>query len=66
MTNEEILTEQNEKLSQTIQLQSEQIQLLTEQVNFLKDKLFGQSKETIDPSLSGQLSLFDGKKGKNP
>lgn len=66
MTNEEILTEQNEKLSQTIQLQSEQIQLLTEQVNFLKDKLFGQSKETIDPSLSGQLSLFGGQKEEEP
>lgn len=61
MTNEELLIE-NKKMSQTIQLQAEQIQLLTEQLNFLNDKLFGRSKETVDPSLSGQLSLFDTQK----
>lgn len=66
MTKEEILTEQDEKLSQIIQLQSEKIQLLTEQVNLLKDKLYGQSKETINPSLSGQLSLFGGQKEDEP
>jgi len=66
MTNEERLIEANEKMSQTIQLQAEQIQLLTEQVNFLKEKLFGASKETIDPSLSGQLSLFGAQKYEEP
>lgn len=66
MTNEAILLEANEKMSQTIQLQSEQIQLLTEQVNYLTEKLFGKSKETMDPALSGQLSLFGAQKIEEP
>ena len=66
MTNEAILLEANEKMSQTIQLQAEQIQLLTEQVNYLTEKLFGKSKETMDPALSGQLSLFGAQKIEEP
>lgn len=62
MTDMDLLIETNKQLMQTTQLQAEQIQLLTEQVAYLTAKLFGKSKETIDPSISGQLSLFDGQK----